>query len=239
MQLKSLMLGAALAALASGAAHAAVVLSDNFDAENGGVSQTNYTGFANFDVTSGAVDLIAPGNSWGLTGAGSFVDLDGSAFAAGTITSKAAYSYSAGDLVTLTFDISGNERGCCDQNDQWFAGFNFAGPTSVNHWTVDGSDAGTLSIPGGTANFTNGFGLPQGTLWGPHTVSFVATSAGTVNPFFGTYSNDNVGPLLDNVSLSIGAVPEPGTWAMMLIGVGMAGAGLRAARRRQAGALAA
>jgi hypothetical protein len=36
----------------------------------------------------------------------------------------------------------------------------------------------------------------------------------------------------NNITLSISAVPEPASWAMMLLGVGVIGLGLRIARRR-------
>jgi hypothetical protein len=44
----------------------------------------------------------------------------------------------------------------------------------------------------------------------------------------GTNSADNVGPLLDNVKLTVDAgVPEPAAWAMMLAGFGLVGAAMR------------
>jgi hypothetical protein len=43
----------------------------------------------------------------------------------------------------------------------------------------------------------------------------------------------------DTLAAQFNAVPEPATWAMMLLGVGMIGAGLRTARRKNDMALAA
>ncbi|MBT9472342.1 MAG: PEPxxWA-CTERM sorting domain-containing protein [Phenylobacterium sp.] len=41
-----------------------------------------------------------------------------------------------------------------------------------------------------------------------------------------------MGPLLDNVSIGVSsAVPEPATWAMMIMGFGLVGSAMR---RRQA-----
>jgi hypothetical protein len=40
--------------------------------------------------------------------------------------------------------------------------------------------------------------------------------------------------VLDNVSLSIAPVPEPASWAMMLVGFGGLGATLHASRRKAA-----
>ena len=60
---------------------------DNFDSENSLVAALNYNGFNNWSV-SGVVDLI--GNSYFdfLPGNGMYLDMDGSNYAAGTITTK-------------------------------------------------------------------------------------------------------------------------------------------------------
>lgn len=89
-------------------AASAVVFQDNFDSEGPG-SILNYTGWANWSVTAGAVDIIANGG-FGLTcagGAGSCVDMDGTFPQAGELTSFA--SIAAGSY-TFRFDISGNQR---------------------------------------------------------------------------------------------------------------------------------
>jgi hypothetical protein len=51
--------------------------------------------------------------------------------------------------------------------------------------------------------------------------------------------NQNIGNILDNVTLStapgtLSAVPEPAAWAVMLLGLAMTGAGLRTTRRKGA-----
>ena len=48
--------------------------------------------------------------------------------------------------------------------------------------------------------------------------------------------NGNIGNVLDNVCL-ISSVPEPATWAMLLLGFGVIGAMLRGTRRRTAQAV--
>jgi hypothetical protein len=50
--------------------------------------------------------------------------------------------------------------------------------------------------------------------------------------------NQDIGNILDNVALTSG-VPEPATWAMMLLGVGLVGAGLRIGRLKDAALTAA
>ena len=66
-----------------GPAIAAPVFFDDFNAENGGVGQTNYTGFANWAVQDGTVDLIGNGFFDFFPGNGLYVDVDGSSGDAG------------------------------------------------------------------------------------------------------------------------------------------------------------
>ncbi len=54
---------------------------------------------------------------------------------------------------------------------------------------------------------------------------------------FSVLQTAGFGQVLRGVALA--PVPEPGTWALMLVGFGGLGAGLRSSRRRQRGALAA
>ena len=72
-----------------------------------------------------------------------------------------------------------------------------------------------------------------------YSLSFTALTSGTLVANIGqvqgeTGSNDSVGPILDQVTLSVAgaAVPGPAAWATMLLGLGLAGAALRG--RRQA-----
>jgi len=72
--------------------------------------------------------------------------------------------------------------------------------------------------------------------WTQYTVSAVVPVSGTVKVQFAGNSGSSArgAPGLDNVSLTFvpdaGPVPEPGTWAMMILGFGMAGVLFR--RRR-------
>nr|WP_309642845.1 PEPxxWA-CTERM sorting domain-containing protein [Phenylobacterium sp.] len=54
---------------------------------------------------------------------------------------------------------------------------------------------------------------------------------------FASATNTPFGPAIGNVSIS-SAVPEPATWAMMIIGFGAVGGVARNARRRQSFATA-
>ena len=99
---------ATLALLGAGAANAAVVLSDNFNAENGGSGTLNYTGFANWNVSGGAVDLIGNGTYDFLPGNGLYVDMNGSTGQVGALTSNASFGPGT---YNLTFDFAGSQRG--------------------------------------------------------------------------------------------------------------------------------
>jgi choice-of-anchor C domain-containing protein len=75
-------------------------------------------------------------------------------------------------------------------------------------------------------------GNPDG---GSSTKVAVVTDGETTSTYdflltFSSAEESPYGPALDNVSIS-GAVPEPATWAMMILGFGVVGASLRTRRR--------
>ena len=88
---------------------ATVLLSDNFDNENGGAGIFNWTSFANWDVLAGCVDLHGNGLFDVQPGNGLYVDLDGSCAQGGTIESKQAFNLTPGTYV-LEYFIAGNNR---------------------------------------------------------------------------------------------------------------------------------
>jgi hypothetical protein len=100
------------AGLLSQAGQAATItsFSDGFESELAGTPSLNYSAFSNFNVTIGTVDLVST-PQFGITCAGpgaTCVDLDGSQNQAGTLQTKDQFA--AGNY-TLSFDISGNQRG--------------------------------------------------------------------------------------------------------------------------------
>ncbi|MBU1378316.1 MAG: PEPxxWA-CTERM sorting domain-containing protein [Alphaproteobacteria bacterium] len=212
----------------TGAANAAVNFSDNFDGESApGESKLNYTGFANWDVI-GQVDLVSTPNPYDTNGVGNYVDLDGTA-GPGAIVSKQAFAFAAGDFVTFSFQFSGNQR---DQNFDTFSfGLDFDGPGTLLNLQLDGGPSGNFAYS--AFNHTGiSFLVGPNDAWRVATYTFTTSAAGSAKIYFGTTSADNVGPMVDNVSLTAVAVPEPATWAMMIMGFGAAGAVLR--RRRTA-----
>lgn len=222
----------AAAALAAGAAQASQVFSDNFDGENGGVGANPYTNFANWTVSAGVFAVVEGARCDG--GAGGCIGLDGRGGGpvANEFNTTNSFSYGAGAVVTLSYAIAGSHADCgqCASDDEYEAGFLFGAiPTTINDVTLDGVDIGPLAETTGIDLFGNGFAVPRLDPWTTHTISFTATDAGSVQIDLRSYSVDGIGPLLDNVSLDVtgGGVPEPASWALMILGFGAAGAALR------------
>ena len=222
-------------------ANATTVLDDNFDSENGGNSGLQNTGFDNF-IVDGGVDVISSGD-FGINcvgGSGSCVDLDGSP-GPGALESAASFAFNPGDMVRLSVDISGNQRNVF-QLDEFGLLFDFLQDTSFTDtgFNFFGSDtffpdSGMRSAGGqfGASSFVEG-GDPFLT----RSIFFTAETAGSLAFRIESPSNDNVGPIIDNVLLQItpqvaAAVPEPATWLMMILGFAFVGGTMRAKRRKQ------
>ncbi len=236
-------------------AQAGIVLSDNFDAENGGIVQTNYTGFANFTVIGppggGTVDirggLVTPFGARDVItcagGSGSCVDLDGHTNSAGGLRTRNAYSFNAGDRVTLSFDFSGNQRQ--GNPDAIFFGFEALGPVDFLNLTASTSSGAFLSLGNrlGAPFAVLGFdGILATDPFDRLFYSFRAGTAGSIHALVGDAtatpqnpSTDNIGAIVDNFQLDIAAVPEPASWAMMITGFGLVGGAMqRTSGRRDA-----
>lgn len=225
---------AGLIALSASMAQAGTLFSDTFASEPapGATGSLNYTTFNNFTVIDGYVDLLDTPNTYGITGTDIFVDLDGSGGEGGQIETKNSFNFNAGQLVTLSFDASGNQRNA--NADNLFGGFDFGAALPV--FSFIGFSGFESANPIGSQLLgidTNVPGLQK--TYTLYSLSFRAQSAGSFTAVFGTGNgssgSDNEGPILDNVSIT--AVPEPATWAMLIMGF----AGVGAALRRRSGRL--
>lgn len=210
----ALLAGVALC-LASSAAGTTVFL-DTFDGEPGsgsggsGQSQVNYTGFANWTVTDGTVDLVfhddfASGvdeiECIGFTG--KCVDLDGGTSDAGKMTSTAIA------LAAGTYELSFELAGVASSFGQTAAGVPNVVDFSVTGTTLSGQATRNQGDP-----YSSVGGLF--TLASPTAVQIVISNQG----------GDFFGAMLDDVKLTL--VPEPGTAILVMGGV----LGLALARRR-------
>lgn len=228
--MRKLLAALALTAMTTSPAFAGVVFSDNFDGENGGASALNYTGYANFASTGGGTtDLVADGD-FSIACSGSCVDLDGSP-GPGQLTSINSFAFNTGDLVRLTFDIGGSQRS--SGSDDFFAGFTFGSGIMVDDYGINFSGFDQILIPStNTSAISTSSSIAFDAPFFTRSIFFTAGEAGSLNFLFGSNSADNIGPLLDNVVLEIGApVPEPATWAMMIFGFGLVGSALRRNRK--------
>jgi hypothetical protein len=189
----------------AGSSSAALIFFDDFNAENGGVGVGDYTGFTNWAVLSGTVDLLG-GAYWGHLAPpsyGMFVDTDGS-----TLTDPVNYWMSSNTLLlgpgdyVLGFDLAGNQRGA-------------AGASVLDQVVASVAGESTLIVLAHDAPFTT------------HTLPFNLTGPGmhaVVIEFWSPAEPDRAGLLLDNVSLnSIDVIPAPGAILLAGIGAGLVG----------------
>jgi hypothetical protein len=149
------------------------------------------------------VTLVGPGNSYGLSGSGSYVGFLGTSHA--LLTTTATYTFNAGDLITLSFDASGNQIGAGHQSDDNIGAGFFTSIHSVTNISTGGAWG---SHTGGSISSTDpvGFGPDVLVAWSSpsqnYWVSFTTDSAGMLQVYFGSASSDGFGPLFDNVSLT-------------------------------------
>jgi hypothetical protein len=206
MRTKILLAGLAAAGLMAGHASATTVLVDNFDLDAPPV--LNWPGDAVFTSTGapGSVDLIgSPPPFFDLQpGNGYYVDLDGST---GGGHDPAGQLTSTGIFGPGTYTL------------QFLLAGNLRGAPDQST-TVNLGDFSATLTPSSTTAFTL------------QSFTFTTTVAGNL-VFTEHGPSDQQGNLLDNVLLSTG-VPEPATWAMMLLGFGGLGGLLRVRRRTAA-----
>jgi hypothetical protein len=69
------------------------------------------------------------------------------------------------------------------------------------------------------------------TSWTSYAINNFAAAAGSTLTFRAVGGSDSFGGYLDNITLS-NAVPEPATWAMMILGFGLIGGAMRQAKRQ-------
>jgi hypothetical protein len=212
-------------ATASGANAANVLFSQNFDSLPEGIPAVSVPGF----TVTGTVDVVTNGN-YGITcvgNTGACVDIDGTP-GPGSLTTN-SINYAAGRALTLSFDLSGNQRDLSTDDFSWT--FQLAAVSDILDFACNSGFVGCpapgdyfgVTTPGFYTEFVAG-NRP----WLTYSMTFTPTTSGSLTMTFLSTSADNVGPMLDNVLVS--QVPEPASWAMLIAGFGLVGA---AARRRR------
>ena len=144
-----------------------------------GTGSSNFTGFANWTVTEGSVDLIgtdAAGTAFSdlLPGNGLYLDLDGTVGNAGRLESRATFTLAPGDY-ELQFDLAGSQRSFGNAN---------------NEVTVTLGD------------FSETFTLSNSEPFSTISRTLIITDQTNAKLIFDHAGNDNVGLLLDNVLLT-------------------------------------
>ncbi len=157
-------------------------------------------------VGGAGVDYI--GGYWTASDGVRSVDL--SALSAGGVSQN--ITTVAGQKYKVTFDIAGNPDGGLGNRIMVITtnGFN----PQINNFAV------------GAANTHLNMG------WESRSYTFIAGPGSVTNLAFASAEYNPYGPALDNVGIS--AVPEPTTWALMILGFGAAGGMIRVSRRRHA-----
>lgn len=165
-----------------------------------------------------------------------------------------ALTEAVGNQTTITgIDFSfGNVEGIFDDGGAFgFCGINAAGNCDLVT-DVDGAIVGFASFISAEAGFSadgtltlsvfdSSMNLLESALNGPPLgangrSTFSISRASADIAFFRIAGNDSYGVnqiTLDGVVPFNGAVPEPGTWAMMLLGFGFIGGAMRSAKRKQ------
>jgi choice-of-anchor C domain-containing protein len=208
-------LGAVLFALCgmTAGARAVTLLDGSFETGAGTIPTGLYTTVAGgssigtWKVTGGGVEWV--GTYWSAANGIASVDLDGNS--PGGIREPIS-GLTVGQEYAVTFDLSGNPDG---------------GPTLKQVAVkVGSSPVSYFSYQLGLATHANMAYIPE-------TLGFTATGATEVLSFASYKTPGAYGPVIDNVSVS--AVPEPATWAMMLLGfAGLGFAGYSRTSRKSA-----
>ena len=168
-------------------------------------------------VTTLATSYAEPGVAFVAQSGANALDLTGG-YNAGPVSGvEQIVNTSLGTDYLLSFWV-GNATGDGTGNSG-----NYLAPSAIN-----------LSIDGGAAQLFTNAGITAGTInWQQFSVIFAGTGGATSIRFNNATSGDNYAGL-DSVSLTAmqanGGVPEPATWALMILGFGTIGCATRRSR---------
>lgn len=205
-RMKYLALAAALAvgvSLSAQAASALTIVNGGFeDGPNPGVFSTKFNGDTSITGWEvGGHSIDYIGSYWQPSEGERSIDLSGNA--KGSIF-QWLNGLTVGNSYTIFFDLAGNPDG--------------GASTKVAAASDGGTQASVYFFPLGGAT-------KQNMNWKTESFTFTAFDT-SVKLSFSATADDAYGPAIDNVR----AVPEPATWALMILGFGGAGAMLRKRR---------
>ena len=147
------------------------------------------------------------------------------------VVNTATYGLTCAGGVGRCVDLDGstNNPGILSRSFASIAGmtYNLSFDLSGNQRTA-ASDIVSVMFGTTSVSFTVGKTDP----WAQRQVSYTALQSGDVTLSFANSGADNQGAMLDNVSVT--AVPEPETYALMLAGLGLMGTMVRRRKQNQA-----
>lgn len=174
--------------------------------------------FEDGSLTNSSFTTVAGGNSTAINGwlvTGNSVDYIG--------------SYWAAQQGSRSIDLNGNGQGGIQQTFDTVVGQLY----NISFWLAGNTDGApvTKSVKVGAGDTssiftfdTTGFSAPLNMGWKKYNFQFAASSTSTTLSF-DSLDASAFGASLDNVAVS--AIPEPATWAMMLLGIGLIGGAMR------------
>ena len=165
------------------------------------------TAITGWTVTGGGIDYI---NTYWNAADGAY-SLDLSALSAGGV--EQTFDTVLGQAYLVDFFLAGNPDGGLGVRSE------------VTSATGGLNQTNLFVVAGGNTRANMG--------WTRYSYSFTATGASTTLSF-ASNENNPYGPALDNVSVTAAGVPEPASWALMMVGFGGLGAVLRSRRRAAA-----
>jgi Protein of unknown function (DUF642)/PEP-CTERM motif len=219
MRLRSAVLAIALSAAAVSAASAtSLVTNGGFESpvvgQPGSFINETGTGVTGWTVTTNNVDVVSGGGSNPAAFEGSqYLDLVGFGSTGGIAQT---FSTTVGQAYVLSFEYTNNP----------------GDPAAANVTIGSSVNDGSL-LSNNVSHSVSTQAIPNWTLFSG---VFVANASTETLSFLETTGEDNSGVFLDDVVINtttVGAVPEPSTWAMMILG--FCGVGFMSYRRKQSG----
>lgn len=215
------------------------VFFDDFNAEAGGGTAIFQQALSQWDVL-GAVDVIGTDNTLGYQVDSTMIDLGGG-LSGGFITTQQRFSYQAESVVTLSWDMGGNQirpdgedipyfQFYFDQsNEEQYQEVQFIRGTGFFSFVDYPSQGEVPPIRIFDEYFAYSYGLFGDYPVTRQSISFQPLLAGAFRFQLGTLSGGGYGPLIDNVAVDVisAPVPEPESWALMIAGMVMIGARIK------------